>query len=308
MAKQGNNKGRTDTSNQARDVINVANSLEKENDYVAAKVVEKKLGYSEKESKELLGHIQNSSTEHQFFGVYPTTDEGNDLVLSSSSGVRGHALRLSKGESIALLAAFNKIGISENNPLRSHISPFISAEGVDADAIKRTLGSKKTSAAAQAVTLCTEAIGNHQGLKFVYTKPDGTSKKRCVDPKALYSDNEFWYIKGIDHDDPRKLKNFKIDRMSELEVVDSLGDVSKLSADEEQIVELTFRNKIYIDYLYWPKLKTLEETDDKIVATIPYYGGTWLPRQVAACGGTVTTNNAQVNQLAREYAEAQLNS
>ena len=72
-------------------------------------------------------------------------------------------------------------------------------------------------------------------------------------------------------------------------------------------VEITFSDPRYVDMLPWHGLRDLHQGgDSEMVGNIDYFGGMWLPRMVAACGGAVTADDADVNALAKGYARSQL--
>lgn len=73
------------------------------------------------------------------------------------------------------------------------------------------------------------------------------------------------------------------------------------------MVRLTFGDERYLDLLAWHDLRvTTGPGTVPVEAETPYYGGSWLPRMVAACGGTVRCDDAEVMGRAEAYAREQL--
>lgn len=74
-------------------------------------------------------------------------------------------------------------------------------------------------------------------------------------------------------------------------------------------VEITFSDRRYLDLLPWHDLRVARVGEDgSVIARTEYYGGMWLPRMIAACGGAARTTDAEVTRLAADYARALLSA
>ena len=76
--------------------------------------------------------------------------------------------------------------------------------------------------------------------------------------------------------------------------------------DAEQIVTVRVRDRRYLDLFHWEGLEVLDEQEEGVVARVPYYGGSWLVRHLAACAGTVQVSDVGLAAQVRAYAQSQL--
>ena len=81
------------------------------------------------------------------------------------------------------------------------------------------------------------------------------------------------------------------------------GQTPVPSSCTERLVEVAFRNRTAFDLFEWPRLEVTGEQDECVVARLPYYGGMWLPRRLAACAGLVTTPDEALVALIRKVGE-----
>jgi proteasome accessory factor C len=49
-----------------------------------------------------------------------------------------------------------------------------------------------------------------------------------------------------------------------------------------------------------------DDDGETVTANIPYFGGLWLPRRLAACGGTVDVEDNEVRGMMLRYARERL--
>ena len=317
MAK-ASKKGRAGGLNEARELIALLATLDDEGDSIDAAAIAERLDCDEAHAQKLLYLLSSTNTENYIVPLYADDSEKNLVLANATTGSRGYGLRLSAAETTALLAALEKLGVPKDDPLRARLdSSLLSAEAkIDRADVRRVLGGEKATSIPEHVQTCSAAIAGKKALRFLYTKvrERGTSE-RLVVPQSLEFKEGFWYVNTYDlvRSDTRQ---FKVDRMEQLAIEDVPQTAPRdLPAGEKgrarTLVQLAYTDVRYLEnYLWWPDLEFLTQNEDGSgTAQIPYLeNSTWLPRQVAACGGTVTTNNAQVNQLAREYAQAQLSS
>lgn len=317
MASKGT-KGRKGAKNDARVIELIISEFIEKGDRVDAKDIARVFDQPVDHANKLLSNALTSSNSDTYNMplIFDSEDESS-LTLIDSRGARGYKLRLGPGEAIALIAALERLGIPEEDQLRARlVSSLLASDAPSGDMVRRTLGGENSVHAPENVRTCAAARANNVALRFMYTKVGQQStEERRVFPEALTCEEDLWYLDAYDFARSGR-RRFRVDRMERLVLEDipqtapqdlPVGEKNR----EQTMVQLTYTDIAYLEkYLWWPRLEFLTQNEDGSgTAQIPYLeNSTWLPRQVAACGGTVTTNNPQVNQLAREYAEAQLNS
>ena len=95
--------------------------------------------------------------------------------------------------------------------------------------------------------------------------------------------------------------------MSDLHAVDiDLPKAPGNSKESEQSIVVRFMDGRYLELFLWDGLQLLSHDDDGTTVMIPYYGGTWLIRHLAACGDSIRLGDAQMAQWVQQYAQAQL--
>ncbi len=307
MAKK-TNRGRKGAGDKGREVVTIVSTLQKENDQISAQTISRRYSCTPEHAKSLLNLVQLIMTENFYLGVYPEGEDEDRLTLISSSGARGRDLRLSPRETRALLAALKALDVNADDPLLARLtSSYLSAD-VDAAAVQEMFGAEKGHEVPAGVRTCAEARAAGKSLSFSYTKVGGgEATERLVTPLSIEMEEDKWYLKAFDHRRGGE-RRFRIDHMSSISIGEKIdAPVAAEGGDEKNpLVKITFTNTDFINYLWWPNLEIVSETDEATVAWIPYYGGDWLARQVAACGGSATTDNEEINEKARAYAAAQL--
>lgn len=320
MPKAGKT-GRTGAVDEARELLALLATLDDEGDRIEAEAIAKRLGCDVERAKKLIYLVGSAYTDNWIPSFY-TDDDEQDLVLgNATTGARGYGLRLSASETRAVLAALEKLGTRAGDPLREKLAASVlSADAqVDGETLRRSLGGEKDVAVTEYVQTCSEAIHRKKALRFWYAKVNddaASAAERLAVPRSITCEEGLWYLDCYDTG-RRATRRFRIDRMSRLTCEDvPAGAVHEAQAAaaagerprRQTMVRLTFSDAAFIEkYLWWPDIKILTIEDGHGEAEIPYLeNSAWLPRQIAACGGSVTTNNEQVNRLARDYAAAQL--
>ena len=78
-------------------------------------------------------------------------------------------------------------------------------------------------------------------------------------------------------------------------------------AETAREVRVTFRDERFLSLLPWHGLVVEGRDEDGSVRTrTAYYGGEWLVRMLAACGGTAVTDDEGLAGRVREYARTRL--
>ena len=261
--------GRGGGLREARELICLISALREEGDELDPYAVQKRLGCSAEHVDKLLDILTTASAGDLRI---PLAEEGGTYSLAGTGGLHGERLALTDAEKTALQAAKEAL------------------EKVDAGTL----------------FACVNALNLGLYLLFGYRKAAGGAlEQRCVLPRRIYRDHGNWHLEG--HDVARNATRvFRLDRMegASCSPQPQAGEL-KREGTRPREVELTFNDPRYLEIFDWPGL-VLDATGT--VGTIPYFGTEWLVRQLAACGGAVTTSDRGLRELAVAYARRQLNA
>ena len=299
--------GRPGALDEARELVTLVSSLSEAGDSLDALGVAQRLGTSVERAQKLLALVLSATAGDEV--GRPLVEEGGSLTLVGAGGLRGRRLRLGPDETLAVAAALERLGVPEEDPLRACIEDSLSVEPLDESLVRRLMaGSEGTSELARALRAVGSALAEERSLSFLYQKPATEPEPRRVAPARLRCEDGTWYLDGFDLD-RRGERTFRMDRMSDVLVEGRVSSGEDASRGEKtcRVVRLTFEDASILDLLDWHDLRVVSEPGaEPVVAETPYYGGMWLPRIVAACGGTARCDDPEVTALAREYARRQL--
>lgn len=292
---------------EARELVTLVSSLSEAGDGLSVEAISSRLGVTRDRARKLLALVMSASAGDA--ALLPLVEDGPEEVsLVSDDGTRGRAVRLTRAEAVALAAALQRIGMDEDDPTRRAVERALFASPVDEGEVRRLLGTEGT--AGGALSACATAINERRAVTFLYRgAADGEMARRTVMPQGLRSEEGTWYLDGWDLD-RRGERTFRLDRMSDAEPTDASplaaagareGSPSDVAARE---VTVTFSDARYLAMLPWHALAVTERRDDgTVVARIPYYGGDWLVRMLAACGDTAVTDDEALASQVRAYAK-----
>lgn len=308
MANKKNHAGRPGSTEVTRNLLNLASSLSDPGDFVSIEAIMKRLGCSLAQAEKLYALLTNLSANPGGIAAYED-DEG--LVMGTGNS-RGRALRLDGRETIALVSALQQLGIGKDHPLRAKLQGSLAAGDVDESLISRMVAAKPDDKDAKKIAACAEAIAGMRGLVFEYRKPGAAPKLRRVRPERLSQEDGSLYLHGLDLHECAG-RTFRLDRMDRVTDVARDPDESPNSIKqntETQRVKVTFLDDRFRSLFSWPGLELDANADGQgnVTGTLPYYESMWLPRQIAACGGAVTVDDAEVSALVQSYAQELLSS
>ncbi|MEE8674347.1 transcriptional regulator [Tractidigestivibacter scatoligenes] len=309
MASRRQGAGRKGGLQEARELVAIISSLDHAGDSIDVATIAGRLGISEEEARHRMELILSAGGEGA--AVLPlSADAGNGrLTLEGGAGNHARRLRLTKSETIAMQAALNQMGIPADAPLRKKLSSSLSPTGVSnahADYSPDDGGGitdSNKSQVGETILTCSKAISQLGMLDFTYQGiADDAPRRRHVDPRGLRNTNGAWYLDAYDPSRHGE-RVFRLDRMTGVSVApaEEVGSEPEESVGTRSI-RVTFHDRHYLELLDWPGLR-VERDDGSVVYTrIPYYGGDWLPRRIAACAGTAYASDGEVNSLAVAYA------
>lgn len=305
MAKPRRVGGRPGSLEEARELVTLVSSLSEAGDALDAGAVAARLGVSRERAEKLLSLVLTARTTAG--SGLPLTEDDGMLALVSGDGTRGRALRLTRSETLALAAALGRLGVGEDDPLRARLESALAADPVDEGLARRVTGARADEGEAGSLAVCAQALAGHRDLAFSYRRLGETeAAERSVRPTALRCEDGAWLLDAFDlgHSGER---TFRVDRM---------GDVRETEPGERPVaapggdhasartVCLTFSDPSYLELLPWHELDVEPARGDGTVrARTPWYGGPWLVRMVAACGGTCATDDPELAARVRELAD-----
>ena len=296
---------------EARELVALVASLSEAGDALTAQAVASKLGVSLERAEKLIELVLTASVGDGL-GL-PLIEEKDGVSLLTSRGVRGRRLRLTRAETVALLAALDRMGTSGADELRGALEASLETSPVDDALVRRTLGAGAGSVREQ-VAACSQAILSGSALGFSYRRVDARrAERRRALPLRLRCEHEAWYLDAADLDRGRE-RTFRLDRMSDVALEGAPRDEGDTAAREGErgargarVVRIRLLDPRLLDLLPWHDLRIVERSDDgSIVAETPYYGGSWLVRMLAACGDAARTDDDELADLVRAHALGQL--
>ncbi len=315
MANRRQGAGRKGGLQEARELVAIISSLDGTGDSLDVAAIAGRLGISEQDARHRMELILSASSEGAAVLPLSMDDANKRLILEGGSGSHARRLRLTRSETVAVQAALNQMGIPADAPLRQKVAASLAPSDPDDALVVHTPDTNAnvpkasdSMCVAEAILLCSKAIAQLGMLDFSYQgTADKEPRRRHVDPRGLRNTDFTWYLDAYD---PSRQGDrlFRLDRMADIHIVPA-EEVSPepQESSSARMVRLAFRDRHYLDLLAWPGLRIDRDEGSVIHARIPYYGGEWLPRRVAACAGTVTTSDGEVNTLVVAYARRKLN-
>lgn len=305
--------GRPGGAVPTRGLVALLGAMDEDGATITVSAVAERLGLSEERARELVDQLlYMETTDASYLPVY---EEGDSVRLEGSRTVRGRAIRLTRSETYAVLAALDRIGISGDDPLRKRLVSSLSAASVDAQEALRMLAPPGDAHGAEVVRSCVDALLAGHAVTFSYrggTMPaagtgDAVPERHAV-VRSVYQDDGTWYVDGFDLD-RQAIRTYRADRMGE--VADAGPASPATSAQDEETawmaaaprVTVRFSNRSYLALFVWPGLEVVGESPDgSVTATLPVRAGDWLARHLVACGGTATTTDPALAARMRELA------
>lgn len=295
--------GRPGALDEARELVALVASLSDAGDAITAQAVSSRLGVSPERAEKLVELVLTSTGSDG--SRLPLVEEDGGFTLAFSLGMRGRRLRLTRAETIALEAALERLGVSDDDPIRERLRESVSVDPVDSDLVERLLGGEVEHGLSEKIAACAQALATRHDLAFFYHKDEGEKdEERLVSPRGLRHEDETWYLDA--HDLVREgERTFRLDRMSDLESRPRSPE-RKGAPRAARLVRITFSDPRYLDLLPWHDLRVTgrDERSGTVSAQTEYYGGMWLPRMLAACGGTAAVDDPEVKSLALDYARS----
>ena len=123
----------------------------------------------------------------------------------------------------------------------------------------------------------------------------------------LRQEDGSWYLTGTDPSRGAR-RDFKLERISSVEAVARAEEAVEPAgpASEPRRVTLVFDSEHWLELLPWHDLEEARHAAGNIMAKTAWYGGMWLPRMIAACGGHVACDDPMLAAAVHGLAAAEL--
>lgn len=298
--------GRTGGVDAAREIVSVIGALSSEGDEVNPEAIISRMNKTPEQASKFMDMLLYLGTGEDGLKLCPESDDdGTSYFVDSAAG---RALRLTKAETLAVQAALAWMGTPEDDPLATTVSKALGAPDFDGETVHRMLAPAGAAKVDAVRSSCAHAIASKLDLRFVYRKTDSTADEvRQVKDGRLQQDDGNWYLVGQDISRGAE-RRFKLERMSSVEAVKPDEEAAEPASptSEPRLVTLTFDSQHWLELLPWHDLEVTRHADGTLTAKTPWYGGVWLPRMIAACGGHVTCDDPMLAAAVRGLAAAEL--
>jgi len=204
-------------------------------------------------------------------------------------------VRMTPAEARALTTALESIGLDPRSPLLARLAEFAERDS-DPDSVARTVRASFAHGG-QASVIAALDVAAERGLVTTIgyiSAGSGEERQRRVHPYAMHRWRDAWYLVAfceatgeqrtfrVDRITSASLSADHFDRPASLDVAAPLPDLDALPRAtvvfDADTPDLNDRD--------WPGATFVRNDDGTVTASIPYTGGSWLARSVAACLGS----------------------
>lgn len=297
--------GRPLSTEQTRLIVALIGALAHRGDALVLSSIIARLGISEDEARSILDALVDLGAISPGFAVAELGNaEGVSIPRTMES--HGKVLRLTPSETLAIDSALKRLGTLDDDPLRTSILDALSSPTVSEKDFARAARQLSNPDVAHRAMFCAQALFYGFSLRFLYQgTADATPRLRRVRPISIEEDGGRWYLEAADGE-TGALRSFRLDRMGAIEEDRFVAELPA-TVEPTREVELVFRDAALLELLEWPRLRYLGSPDEApLRVRIPYYGGLWLIRRLAACGAAVEICDADLAQDVGAYAAREL--
>jgi len=297
--------GRPLSTEQTRLIIALIGALAHRGDTLVLSSIIARLCISETEARAILDALVNLGAISPSFAV-AELDSTEGLSIPRTMESHGKVLRLTPSETLAIDSALKRLGTLDDDPLRTSILGALSSPAVSEKDFSRAAKQLSNPDVAQRVMRCAQALFYGFDLRFLYKGTvDDAPRLRRVRPLSIKESEGCWCLEAADGE-TGALRSFRLDRMENIEEDGSLAELPT-TVEPVREVDLVFQDATMLELLEWPRLQYLGPPDEApLRVRIPYYGGPWLVRRLAACGAAVEICDADLARAVGEYAAQEL--
>ncbi len=303
VSTRQNRAGRTGSVTVVRQLLALAGSLTNEGEVITADDIAGTLGISYDQARHLIALVSLGSGESIDYLPVIMSDEDDEVALMEGAGLSARRVRLTRSETIALSAALAELGVADDDPLVQTLKASYVAPSFSTQDIMRSLEAPSSATDGATLRLCSQAITDGKTLRFSYVPVAGGAMAwRHVVPRLVRRGDDSWYLDAYDLRRGAD-RVFRIDHMGEVSLEDAAPAPAPSAPNQKKrLVNLHFSDSRYLDLFHWEGLEVVSRDDGGTTARLPHYGGNWLTRHVAACAGTVTTDDSTLAEQAKAYA------
>ena len=297
--------GRVGSALLIRQLMTVASSLTKEGEVLTAEQISQALGIGYDQARHLIMLMTMSGSESFSYLPVVFDEDYREVFLMQGARLSAPRLRLTRSESIALSAALSELGIDDDDPLAQKLHASYAHASFSEQDIRRLLEQPNSPSDTDLIRTCSRAISHKNAMSFAYQPVTGKGERtRQVLPQRIRRNDDSWYLDAYDLD--RKADRvFRIDRMSDAVEESTFEPVLPQPSHETQrMVFVRFDDPSYLDLFHWEGLEVCARDNQGVTVRLPYYGGAWLPRHLAACAGTVRVGADDLAQAIVRIAQS----
>lgn len=308
------NAGRKGGLDTARELISMVCSLKAEGDEIKVQTIQSRFGKTSEDARADMEIIQSMSLGDGRYLPFRTDDNDRDSIwLSEGVVLKDRTLRLTPEETAAVQCALSWMKTPEDDPLARQVSEAMGARDYDPESVGRMVAPLESSAADDVRRTCARAMLEHYDLRFLYRKiGETTEEERHVRPLRFEQRDGVHTLRALDLDRDAQ-RTFCLDGISDARLFgeprrkdEDEGDEAAVAGQEARQVTLWFDDEHWLELLPWLDLEARRSKSGGLLAKTPWYGGTWLPRMIAACGGHVTCDDPEVTVAVHKIAAAEL--
>lgn len=312
MSNTAKRAGRKDAVVRIRELVALLGSLSHTGDTVSLDAISTRLGIAHEDAKSLMDIVCTASGEESS-GLLISANDTMDVFILQYPNVHGQPIRLTSAETVALQNALNRVGITEDDPLRQRLNESFASNEVKMDMVRQALGTQANEgdgSASESLHACAQALVGGNELMFAYRGlRDQQARPRRVCVRSIYTSDERWYVDALDLDIQEK-RTFRVDRMESVRLgphADAPG-ITEHHEHKTRVIRFTLLDESYLSSIDWHDLRVVQHTSDGIICEIPYYGSwsTWLIRRIAACGNKIRIEDEGIKHAVQEYVRQQL--
>ena len=300
VRKRAGRKGSVATTRQ---LVALACSLTREGEVIKAEDIASTLGISYDDARHLIALVSLGSGESIAYLPVILSDDDDEVSLMEGARLSSRRIRLTKAETMALMAALAKLGIEADDPLVEALSRAYATPSALSDELSRSIDQTQSIAGADVLKQCHDAISTGCGLRFQYQPVTGEEPSmRDVVPQRVHHKDGNWYLDAYDLMRCGQ-RIFRVDRMSDVEKTAASEIPSSATATTDPtLVIVRFDDPRFLTLFPWDDLQVVATDGPTTTVRMPDYDGDWLARHLVACMPHVRVSSPELAKQMQAYA------